>query len=659
MIKKINIIVIILVLYATSMPVFAWFDTIIQRVWESLRPKETINNLNKWLLLGNIYSNAYQLAKKEFLSTTVQALNAMTDDLNYRYACELTTVDSTNILITIDTIRNDLQAMAAAIYEVVPWADTNSFNTSCTKLIRCASKKYKLTNDIVTSNVTDKTSYLTEQWFLTCKNLAQESYLLNVAEAANRTQLTTTNVGSDIYYNWTLEDSPYDILLDIQRVWDVLFSTNEKTPKVLFYTFPNNSVAWLQPIAFDGQSRYTTYIPPTTQSTINNTLQTQSNWSSSTSNSTIWNSTTQTSQTQSTAVSSTYNANVNPIYVDTTNTPTNWGVIDNYACTPNDTWWDNNTGTWSWRVPIDHPAEEDDTQPTISIYDTISSTWPIFDINTPYYSQPANDVDLLWNWDNFFDPDSYDAQAAAIYTCTSKCNSLRSIDKAMCIAKCTCGTTRSRNGMFWLSICTIPTRQTDIVSSKPVQSIEEIVTEINNVLNNLKQSWQLMKHTKPKEFLDTSLSKIKLSQIFAFDINVSFKPILDKKPRRQSDAEYENNTDNLLRWNYWNIDIAEEKNKYIALMWETDAIGSQTVERNSLDTIQSEMTKNLINQQSRHKEIEGFITNSLVNSQNAEVNDIIRQFLEQNIRFWTFLNESLQKIQQTSDSLKQKIERWK
>jgi len=80
-----------------------------------------------------------------------------------------------------------------------------------------------------------------------------------------------------------------------------------------------------------------------------------------------------------------------------------------------------------------------------------------------------------------------------------------------------------------------------------VQSIEEIVTEINNVLNNLKQSGQLIKHTKPKEFLDTSLSKIKLNQIFAFDINVSFKPILDQKPRRQSDAEYENNTDSLLR----------------------------------------------------------------------------------------------------------------
>jgi hypothetical protein len=44
----------------------------------------------------------------------------MTDDINYKYSCDLTTVDSTNILITIDTIRNDLQAMAAAIREEAP-----------------------------------------------------------------------------------------------------------------------------------------------------------------------------------------------------------------------------------------------------------------------------------------------------------------------------------------------------------------------------------------------------------------------------------------------------------------------------------------------------------------------------------------------------------
>jgi hypothetical protein len=50
--------------------------------------------------------------------------------------------------------------------------------------------------------------------------------------------------------------------------------------------------------------------------------------------------------------------------------------------------------------------------------------------------------------------------------------------------------------------------------------------------------------------LDTSLSKIKLNKIFAFDINIAFKPILDAKPRKKTDAEVENETDRILKGTY-------------------------------------------------------------------------------------------------------------
>lgn len=57
------------------------------------------------------------------------------------------------------------------------------------------------------------------------------------------TSLASTNVGNDIYYNGTLDDSPYDILVDIQNIGDVLFSNNEQTDNIIFYTFPSSSVA--------------------------------------------------------------------------------------------------------------------------------------------------------------------------------------------------------------------------------------------------------------------------------------------------------------------------------------------------------------------------------------------------------------------------------
>ena len=81
----------------------------------------------------------------------------------------------------------------------------------------------------------------------------------------------------------------------------------------------------------------------------------------------------------------------------------------------------------------------------------------------------------------------------------------------------------------------MPTAQTEVIGGKTVKSVEEIVDEINAVLTALRNSGQLMKHTKTKEFLDTSLSKIKLNQILSFDMNIAFKPIYDSQTNREEE----------------------------------------------------------------------------------------------------------------------------
>lgn len=635
------------------MPVFAWLDTIIQQVWESLRPKEAFEDLNKWFTFGNIYTNAHNIATKEFLATTAQALWNMTDELNYTYNCSLDVNQVSNILLTIDSTRNDIQAMSKIIKEATPKLEQDTFIASCMKLVNCATKGNNGTG------VVYKDGVLSDDWFLNCKRLATKAYNRNVRSTASSVSLASTNAWNDIYYNGTLDDSPYDILVDIQRIWDVLFESNEQTEKVLFYTFPNNSIAWFQAVPFDWSSRLTPF-PTNTQLWGN----TNSQWSNT--NNTPWNNTTNTNTTFPSVNTNGGNVttqwtsqwwynNTTPIYVDTTNTVTDGGVIDNYACLPTEQWWW--VGTWI----INQPNNTWNIQGWTTIWNTGTTTqneWPtytapIFDPNTPFYSPiVGSSDDPLVNSEGREHPEQYEQQAAQIEACTAKCDWLKAVDKAMCIAKCTCGTTYTKNWMFWLSICTIPTKQTDIVSSKSVQSIEEILAEINNVLKNLKQSGELMKHTKTTEFLDTSLSKIKLNKIFAFDINISFKPIIDSKPRKMTDAQAENETDNLLKWNYGNIDIWAEKNKYTVF-----GIDSNSSSNISLDEITNTIENTQALYTSRYQAIDAWLTKSISATQNAEVADIVRQFLEQNVRFWAYVHESLGKVQQTASDIKQKIEK--
>lgn len=54
---------------------------------------------------------------------------------------------------------------------------------------------------------------------------------------SRQTNMDAANRGDDIFYNGTLDDSPYDILLDMQLIGDVLFKGNTAAPQVILYDF--------------------------------------------------------------------------------------------------------------------------------------------------------------------------------------------------------------------------------------------------------------------------------------------------------------------------------------------------------------------------------------------------------------------------------------
>jgi hypothetical protein len=167
----------------------------------------------------------------------------------------------------------------------------------------------------------------------------------------------------------------------------------------------------------------------------------------------------------------------------------------------------------------------------------------------------------------------------------------------------------------------------------------------------------MIKHTKTKEFLDTSLSKLKLHKLFAIDIAIQFKPFLDSKPRKLQNAEAQTQTDNILKGNYGDITLAREKNKYSTL---SDDASRRALSRGSIDTnalLDNAGSAALIALQERNTALNASISTALAQTQNAELSDIIKTFLEENARFWSFVRESIDTISRTSEELKSKIEK--
>ncbi len=667
MIKKLYLTVIIAVAsIQISIPAFAWLDvlwldTLIQRAWESLRPKDTIDKINRSMELWNIYTQSYTLAQKSFTSTTTQSINAMVSEFNYKYSCNMDVADMGSLLGSIDEIRNQIQAALSVVSSQTSFYEQSSFAWACTKMMSCMQRKPVKAGNIIDSVSTTKWTYLTDEAFQECKRYTAVAYNLQSSVLWNVINLASTNLWNDMYYNGTLDDSPYDLLIDIQNIGDVLFAWNEQTAKTLFYTFPNNSIAWMQAIPFD-TSTTTTSLPNSISFAPN--IQTNAQWSNTTNTNPSGNTNTannwqiqsQNTQNQTTNQASNTNTTTsitNTTYSDPLLQASN-NTIQNYACIPTTT--TNTTTTNNWNTSSENNTtntntSESNTTTTNTSNNTTNSTWninwpvpPTVNPNTPFYSPIVTDADdpITANA-NRESPDEFKAQETSINNCLNQCKSLPAVDKALCQAKCMCGSASTKDGIFGLQVCTVPSKQSDVMWTKSVQSVEEIIGAINGVLEALRQSGEMTKHTKPKEFLDTSLSKISLNKIFAFDINIAFKPILDTKPRKMTEAESQARTDQELAWNYSSIDIGKEKNKYLAL-------AAQNISYVSSDTI---ITKN--STQSRLE----WIPEQLAKTQHAEVADIIKQFMDQNLRFRAYVNESLGNINRTAATLKDKIQQGK
>ncbi len=127
-----------------------------------------------------------------------------------------------------------------------------------------------------------------------------------------------------------------------------------------------------------------------------------------------------------------------------------------------------------------------------------------------------------------------EAMNEAANKCMAKCESLPDADKEVCETKCNCTTQYSSNGIFGSKTCKISVKKEQVAKSdKELKTIEEIIDEINKVVIAMRDSGQLMKHIKPKEFLDTGLYKLKMNKLVSYDVNLAFKPMYDSDAQKE------------------------------------------------------------------------------------------------------------------------------
>lgn len=507
----------------------AWIDSIFK--WKS-----TVNNL---------YTKALKLAKdREVVSTTISF-----DQLKIYFStcARVDTADFINILYhSNSSFRTTFKQIFSSSTQK---PTTDEIDKSYGKFFTCRGIANPTSNDIQDLNNEINVVYY---------DIYARTYIMST--------INKDNFWSDLFWNGTLDDSDFDLLYDINQVGKILFDAFTESPEILFYRLPKSPTGsagsssspqgayqlWGGGSSFPG----TTGVP---------------NWNGSSSPS-WWASPGGTTTSSSSSSSSSSSQNASPLddqevqnFIEKTNpgavsaSPVGVALVFWNQCLTSDT----PTPIVQEELPLMTSEEY------MSGIDNFIEHANIDDIiNTNLLDEFNKNNPLLVGWStsdsgyadavvNAYAEQAFgeaapgtceyackdlplDKQAqcelGCAKSCIQTCDGLWLQDKLLCVSDCTCFLIAGPNGagwekmedMFRIKFCKVPVQQKKLSPWKTVFSIQGIFQEISDVLEWLRDSGQMVKFSKTKEFLDGAI-KINFADNFAFKLQVGFKPVFPQK----------------------------------------------------------------------------------------------------------------------------------
>lgn len=573
--------------YAFTVPLGDALD----RFYDNYTKNSEINDLQWKAIVEDIYGKTLDIVKNDQMIPIFDAMDKTSDSLNERYDCKLDTQDMVNILYFANKwFKRDLK-------NNLMWFEKpqkGDMWVSCNKFSVCVydPKWWKINNTVTLNN--------------NCQNEVEKEFIQYYLNSYYVQTIGGWNKWSNLFYNFSTEDSSYDIMNDVHILAKILFEDVSEPEETRFYKMPDvdyNSSFIDPPISMD-IDRFSPYNNFITLSGTNITT-----WDDISG----WSGLIQTGYTD-------FEELIDPEiaeFVESLSVEIAWNA-DTIV------WWNQCvsgfTFEWSewyitgvaWSESLT-PAEylsgilEDISQMSCNL-DWACQNWETSDcedcIGEWLWNTDFEEIEELlnaaqqewWNIDNMAD------ELWCFQTCqTLPCNAT-SCDKMVCYAKCSCQVYESPifnpvenpglTSVFKIKFCIVPVMENKMNKWRTVYNLASVFTEIYNVLQNLRNSWEMTINVKTKEFLDTSLKDNKFWEQLSFSLNSTTKPVFSEiSELTQTQEQLDYNT-TLMEWILWFVQdpwLDQEKNKYVVTDDPCDYIAKEQISDN-VDQYQENLT---------------------------------------------------------------------
>ena len=611
--------------------------------WVDKVEKNIEINGAKWkAIMKDVYNESLEKVQLLEVSPMIDAVKKTTKALNDEFLCNLKDDDLINILYREN---NEFKKNIKNLSLDVSTPRKIDMVNSCSKLMGC----------VLTSSdsrkIMDSLSY--------CSLIVNNYYLDQYSNSYNLSSLSKGNEWYESYRNNSLEDSSYDILYDVYILSKILFDSPEEPSEVLFYDLPDISAMYEAPdpqVDVD-KDIFSPYYVATVRTWDNS-------WSGiSWSVSWVWNS------SWSHDVSWEFTEDVQE-FVTTVTYEVEWTEwseflwndcvdgfevewIEWYSYTETFTWYE----TWITWTSYDYGVALNHNINTLSC----NSNWrcearessTCSDCLTPNWWNPTPQ----WTVNNSGDDEEM-TRSEEVKQCFEACDNVpcnaTSCDRLACYAKCLCISYASDwynpleefwlSSLFKLEICAVPVLDSKVATTKKVSNLEMVITELYNVIWNLRNSWELSINKKSKEYLDAWFQNNDFSKQLSFMIDAYTKLVESKWSEKQNQDDQTNLNTVMMEAILW-FETSQDpsgwaRNKYVVKWWPIQ-------EWTLIDTTKSDTWS--------YWAVELLPLQSALQSDHlSDMDSEVSEFLQANLNFWFGVKDSFESLRDTAKTLANK-----
>ncbi len=617
--------------------------------------------------MSNLYTKALKLSKQREVKVLSLWFTYVADRYKQQYACPSINVqDVINVLYPVD---DALKVVLDTL--LFDWASVGISKTERTKsmlrFLECQRLEY------VQSNV-DAIIQQLKDWYYASYSAY---YALETVDQ--------DNYGADLFWNGSLEDSSFDLLYDIQKVGKLLFEQFSPSPQILFYRLPTFSsftqdwwtntvfVWWWDTFGVDIWWIWWSHVLGDMGWWLSFSLSSPQTSSSQTFWSFDWLVATDTWLSSFASTLGSYDPFVSQRAFSSLQCPVSGdvdesqigifaGVSDSLSVS------ETPMTAQEYLDALDHFFDYTSTQEGLlavsSVVTDASSpnTYVVVDGGASSHACAHCSSLPLW--------EQAQCQLDCVRSCVAWCDSVVWVaEKALCVAQCTCTLISGPRGAWWekvedmfrIKFCTIPSVMKTVSPGKKVFTIQAIFQEILDVLEWLRDSGEMVKFSKTKEYLDGTI-KISLADNFAFRLWVWFKPIFPQRPsviKQQEAIQSQESLANIVL-NTPTRASADDYNKYVIVsdIYTNEAQQQPFVSLEALEkNIQQAQYIANIQQVSSSKLLA--LRQQTTAQQPLSFLVSFQDFLDWQVAFWSFIAQTLVELNTMAYQLVSKVEQAK